>query len=111
MSTHLFVFQLGPGLVLLDFEQLLIGRGTIIQCVTPVEPLLQHVTHTIYYQSNVLPLIPKIILTRMLPVPKGGLAHFLSRGLITGSRLLVVQFQEVSDGLVLFLGELENAPV
>ncbi|XP_053267760.1 cholesterol 7-desaturase nvd [Pleuronectes platessa] len=61
-DIHVVASQVGPGLVFLDFEQILIGRGTIIQCVTPVEPLLQCVTHTIFYQWNVLPLIPKIIL-------------------------------------------------
>ncbi|AWP14968.1 putative cholesterol desaturase daf-36-like [Scophthalmus maximus] len=54
--------QMGPGVVFLQCHLGLLGRGAIIQCVTPVEPLLQHVTHTIFYQSNMLPLIPKFIL-------------------------------------------------
>lgn len=33
-----------------------------MHCVTPVEPLLQCVTHTMFYQSNMLPVVPKFIL-------------------------------------------------
>lgn len=33
-----------------------------MHCVTPVEPLMQCVTHTMFYQSNMLPVVPKIIL-------------------------------------------------
>ncbi|KAJ4926556.1 hypothetical protein JOQ06_008729 [Pogonophryne albipinna] len=54
--------QVGPGLVFLLFEHSFLGRGVILQCVTPVEPLLQFVTHTIFYQSNIPPLVPKFIL-------------------------------------------------
>ena len=60
MITH--VFQVGPGVVFLLIEHSFLGRGVILQCVTPVEPLLQFVTHTIFYQSNIPPLVPKFIL-------------------------------------------------
>lgn len=53
---------MGPGLVFLLFNHALLGRGLLMHCVTPVEPLLQCVTHTMFYQSNMLPVVPKIIL-------------------------------------------------
>ncbi|XP_070408666.1 cholesterol 7-desaturase nvd [Nothobranchius furzeri] len=55
--------QVGPGLVFLQIDDRFFGRGVILQCVTPVEPLLQRVSHTIYYQSNVPALVPKFFLT------------------------------------------------
>nr|XP_005295690.1 cholesterol 7-desaturase nvd-like [Chrysemys picta bellii] len=54
--------QVGPGLVYLTFEHAFLGRGIILQSVTPVEPLLQHVVHRIYYQRNMPAVIPKFIL-------------------------------------------------
>ncbi|KAL4004999.1 plastin-3 [Sarotherodon galilaeus] len=54
--------QVGPGIVFLLFDQTFLGRGVIMHCVTPVEPLLQCVTHTIFYQSNIPPVVPKFIL-------------------------------------------------
>ncbi|XP_068191331.1 cholesterol 7-desaturase nvd isoform X1 [Antennarius striatus] len=54
--------QVGPGLVFLLFHHALLGRGVIMHCVTPVEPLLQCVSHTIFYQRNIPPLVPKVIL-------------------------------------------------
>lgn len=56
------VFQVGPGVVFLLFNHSFLGRGVIVHCVTPVEPLLQCVSHTIFYQSNIPPLVPKFIL-------------------------------------------------
>lgn len=58
----MFIFQVGPGIVFLLFDQTFLGRGVIMHCVTPVEPLLQCVTHTIFYQSNIPPVVPKFIL-------------------------------------------------
>ncbi|XP_047425101.1 cholesterol 7-desaturase nvd isoform X2 [Mugil cephalus] len=55
-------WKVGPGLVFLLFDHSFLGRGVIMHCVTPVEPLLQCVSHTIFYQSNILPLVPKFIL-------------------------------------------------
>lgn len=55
-------FQVGPGLVFLLFNHSYLGRGLLVHCVTPVEPLLQCVTHTMFYQSNILPVVPKFIL-------------------------------------------------
>ncbi|XP_024236299.1 cholesterol 7-desaturase nvd isoform X1 [Oncorhynchus tshawytscha] len=54
--------QVGPGVVFLLFDHSFLGRGVIMHCVTPVEPLLQCVSHTIFYQSNIPPLVPKFIL-------------------------------------------------
>ena len=59
---HLCMFQVGPGIVFLQFEHSFLGRGVIIQSVTPVEPLLQCVSHKIFYQSNIPALVPKFIL-------------------------------------------------
>uniref|UniRef100_A0A3Q1BRJ1 cholesterol 7-desaturase n=1 Tax=Amphiprion ocellaris TaxID=80972 RepID=A0A3Q1BRJ1_AMPOC len=59
---HGFLFQVGPGVVYLQFKHGFLGRGVIMHCVTPVEPLLQCVSHTIFYQSNIPPLVPKFIL-------------------------------------------------
>ncbi|CAL8121666.1 unnamed protein product [Orchesella dallaii] len=41
------VRQIGPGIVLMKFETIF-GRGILIQNVTPLEPLLQRVTHRFY---------------------------------------------------------------
>ncbi|XP_030363271.1 cholesterol 7-desaturase-like [Strigops habroptila] len=54
--------QVGPGLVFLLFEHAFLGRGIILQTVTPLEPLLQNVVHKIYYQKNIPAIIPKFIL-------------------------------------------------
>uniref|UniRef100_A0A8C4QVF0 cholesterol 7-desaturase n=1 Tax=Eptatretus burgeri TaxID=7764 RepID=A0A8C4QVF0_EPTBU len=54
--------QVGPALVYLNFKHPVFGQGIILQCVTPVEPLLQQVTHHIYYKSTIPPIIPKILL-------------------------------------------------
>ncbi|XP_008289977.1 cholesterol desaturase daf-36 [Stegastes partitus] len=54
--------QVGPGVVFLMFNHSFLGRGVIMHCVTPVEPLLQCVSHTIFYQSNIPPVVPKFIL-------------------------------------------------
>ncbi|CAH2317044.1 cholesterol 7-desaturase-like [Pelobates cultripes] len=54
--------QVGPGIVFLTFKHNFLGTGVILQSVTPVEPLLQKVTHIIYYQRNIPTLIPKFML-------------------------------------------------
>ncbi|XP_053138678.1 cholesterol 7-desaturase nvd-like [Hemicordylus capensis] len=54
--------QVGPGLVFLLFEHPFLGRGVMYHTVTPVEPLLQHVVHQIYYQRNIPAFFPKFIL-------------------------------------------------
>ncbi|XP_042334599.1 cholesterol 7-desaturase nvd-like [Sceloporus undulatus] len=56
------VRQVGPALVFIVFEHPFLGRGVIIQSVTPVEPLLQQVVHRMYYQRNIPALVPKFIL-------------------------------------------------
>lgn len=59
---YLFMFQVGPGVVFLQFNHSFLGRGVILQTVTPVEPLLQCVSHTMFYQSHVPPVVPKFFL-------------------------------------------------
>ncbi|XP_027752760.1 LOW QUALITY PROTEIN: cholesterol 7-desaturase-like [Empidonax traillii] len=54
--------QVGPGLVYLTFEHAFLGRGVILQTVTPLQPLLQSVRHKIYDQKNVPAIEPKLIL-------------------------------------------------
>lgn len=53
---------MGPGLVYLQFNHSFLGRGVMMHCVTPVEPLLQCVTHTMFYQANIPQVIPNFIL-------------------------------------------------
>uniref|UniRef100_A0A4W6FDN5 cholesterol 7-desaturase n=1 Tax=Lates calcarifer TaxID=8187 RepID=A0A4W6FDN5_LATCA len=62
LDVQVVARQVGPGLVFLLFNHSFLGRGVIMHCVTPVEPLLQCVSHTIFYQSNIPPLVPKFIL-------------------------------------------------
>ncbi|KAH3794564.1 hypothetical protein DPMN_148101 [Dreissena polymorpha] len=45
MNVH--AFQVGPGIVYLKFESFF-GTGVFIQSLTPVEPMLQKLTHNIY---------------------------------------------------------------
>ncbi|XP_038124189.1 cholesterol 7-desaturase nvd [Cyprinodon tularosa] len=54
--------QVGPGVVFLRFNHSFLGQGIMMHCVTPVEPLLQCVTHTMFYQSNIPAVVPKFIL-------------------------------------------------
>lgn len=54
--------QTGPGIVFIRFDHRFLGSGVIMHCVTPLEPLLQLVTHTIFYQASVPAPIPKFIL-------------------------------------------------
>ncbi|XP_061658012.1 cholesterol 7-desaturase nvd [Syngnathoides biaculeatus] len=62
LDLHIIARQVGPGVVFLKFDHNFLGRGVIMQCVTPVEPLLQCVSHTIFYQSNIPALVPKFLL-------------------------------------------------
>ncbi|CAN9504827.1 unnamed protein product [Ophioblennius macclurei] len=62
LDVHVVARQVGPGLVFLLFNHSFLGRGVIMHCVTPVEPLLQCVSHTIFYQSNIPVMVPKFIL-------------------------------------------------
>lgn len=57
-----FSVQVGPGLVMMDLSQAFLGKGLIIQTVTPLEPLLQHVVHQIYLPRNIPSFIAKLIL-------------------------------------------------
>ncbi|XP_006009329.1 cholesterol 7-desaturase nvd [Latimeria chalumnae] len=62
LDVNVVARQVGPGLVFLSFEHSFLGRGVILHCVTPVEPLLQKVAHSIYYQANIPVIVPKFIL-------------------------------------------------
>ncbi|MEE6504677.1 hypothetical protein FKM82_005291 [Ascaphus truei] len=62
LDVNVVARQVGPGLVFLNFTHSFLGCGVILHCVTPMEPLLQKVSHCIYYQKNVPALIPKFIL-------------------------------------------------
>ncbi|XP_053736840.1 cholesterol 7-desaturase nvd [Synchiropus splendidus] len=62
LDVHVVARQIGPGLVFLTFNHSFLGRGVIMHCVTPVEPLVQCVSHTIFYQANIPTAIPKFIL-------------------------------------------------
>lgn len=61
-EIYISCLQVGPGVVFLLFEHRFLGRGVMMHCVTPVEPLLQCVSHTIFYQNTIPPLVPKFIL-------------------------------------------------
>ncbi|XP_077331805.1 cholesterol 7-desaturase nvd-like [Lithobates pipiens] len=54
--------QVGPGIVFLTFKHSFLGQGIILHCVTPEEPLLQKVSHSIYYQKNIPAIVPRFIL-------------------------------------------------
>nr|XP_046231822.1 cholesterol 7-desaturase nvd [Scatophagus argus] len=62
LDVHVVARQVGPGIVFLRFDHSFLGRGLIMHCVTPVEPLLQCVSHIMFYQSNIPPPVPKFIL-------------------------------------------------
>ncbi|XP_013885623.1 cholesterol desaturase daf-36 [Austrofundulus limnaeus] len=62
LDLHVEARQMGPGLVFLRFAHSFLGRGVILQCLTPVEPLLQSVTHTMFYQTSIPPPVPKFLL-------------------------------------------------
>ncbi|XP_034292210.1 cholesterol 7-desaturase nvd-like isoform X2 [Pantherophis guttatus] len=55
-------WEIGPGLVMMALSHAFLGKGLIIQTVTPLEPLLQHVVHQIYFPRNVPSFIAKLIL-------------------------------------------------
>lgn len=54
--------QVGPGLVIMALSHAFLGKGLIIQTVTPLEPLLQHVVHQIYYPRNIPSFLAKLVL-------------------------------------------------
>ncbi|KAG8447362.1 hypothetical protein GDO86_014722 [Hymenochirus boettgeri] len=62
IDVNVVARQVGPGIVFLFFKHAFLGSGVIVQCVTPMEPLLQQVSHSIYYQKNIPSIVPKFIL-------------------------------------------------
>ncbi|KAG8141882.1 hypothetical protein E2320_006542 [Naja naja] len=62
LDLHVTARQIGPGLVTMDLRQALLGKGLIIQTVIPLEPLLQHVVHQIYYPRNMPSFLAKLVL-------------------------------------------------
>lgn len=84
-------WQVGPGLVFLIFQHPFLGRGIMFHSITPVEPLLQHVIHRLYYQRNIPALVPKFILwAESVQVSHGGVPFHPLRVWLLG----VAQFQE-----------------
>uniref|UniRef100_A0A3Q3ILA7 3-ketosteroid-9-alpha-monooxygenase oxygenase component-like C-terminal domain-containing protein n=1 Tax=Monopterus albus TaxID=43700 RepID=A0A3Q3ILA7_MONAL len=61
-DLHVVARQVGPGVLFVLFNHSFLGRGVIMFSRTPVEPLLQCVSQTIFYQSNIPPLVPKFLL-------------------------------------------------
>ncbi|ODM93888.1 Cholesterol desaturase daf-36, partial [Orchesella cincta] len=55
------VHQIGPGIVLMYFETI-IGKGILIQNVTPLEPMLQRVVHRFYSSPTFLHPVGLLIL-------------------------------------------------
>ncbi|XP_026568371.1 cholesterol 7-desaturase-like [Pseudonaja textilis] len=62
LDLHVTARQIGPGLVTLALRHAFLGKGLIVQTVIPLEPLLQHVVHQIYYPRNIPSFIAKLIL-------------------------------------------------
>ncbi|XP_068104771.1 cholesterol 7-desaturase nvd-like [Hyperolius riggenbachi] len=62
LDVNVVARQVGPGVVFLSFNHSFLGRGIILHCVTPVEPLLHRVSHSIYYQKSIPTIVPKFIL-------------------------------------------------
>ncbi|XP_015278578.1 PREDICTED: cholesterol 7-desaturase-like [Gekko japonicus] len=62
MDVTVLAKQFGAGLVFLFFNHPFLGDGIMIHSVTPVEPLLQHVIHRMYYQRSIPGFIPKFML-------------------------------------------------
>uniref|UniRef100_A0A4W3J4N6 cholesterol 7-desaturase n=3 Tax=Callorhinchus milii TaxID=7868 RepID=A0A4W3J4N6_CALMI len=62
LDMNVVARQVGPGIVHLFISHSVLGSGVILHCVTPVEPLLQRVAHSIYFQARVPAIIPKFIL-------------------------------------------------
>lgn len=67
-----FSVQVGPGLVMMALSHAFLGKGLIIQTVTPLEPLLQHVVHQIYFPRNVPSFVAKLILWAERVQVRGG---------------------------------------
>ncbi|XP_039200866.1 cholesterol 7-desaturase nvd-like isoform X6 [Crotalus tigris] len=62
LDLHVSARQVGPGLVIMALSHAFLGKGMIIQTVTPLEPLLQHVVHQIYYPRNIPSFLAKLVL-------------------------------------------------
>lgn len=54
--------QVGPGLVFMTLSHAFLGKGLIIQTVTPLEPVLQHVVHQIYFPRKIPSFVARLIL-------------------------------------------------
>ena len=56
--------QVGPSLVHLRFDcpGPGFGRGVMLQCVLPLEPMLQRVVHVFYTERTFLPPMAKLVL-------------------------------------------------
>lgn len=54
--------QIGPGIVHLAFDSPLFGKGTFLQTLTPVEPLIQRMIHHVYINNYVPTFVAKFFL-------------------------------------------------
>ena len=61
MLGQCVLLQVGPGLVNLRFQSAF-GNGVFIQTLTPEEPMLQRLTHEIYFNWWMPALLPKLML-------------------------------------------------
>ncbi|EGD74810.1 hypothetical protein PTSG_07043 [Salpingoeca rosetta] len=61
MDIKLTATQVGPGLVYLEWSSFF-GTGVFVQTLTPVEPLYQELTHTIYSSFTVPQIVSKFYL-------------------------------------------------
>ncbi|XP_013921760.1 PREDICTED: cholesterol desaturase daf-36-like [Thamnophis sirtalis] len=62
LDLHVKATQVGPGIVMMALSHAIFGKGLIVQSVTPLEPLLQHVVHQIYSPRKTLSLFAKLIM-------------------------------------------------
>ena len=56
-----FNFQIGPGIVYLEFESFF-GKGVFIQSLTPAEPMVQKLVHNLYMHWAVPNIITKFFM-------------------------------------------------
>ena len=58
------LFQIGPGIVYLDFDSFF-GRGIFLEILTPVEPMVQRLSHNIYMHWAVPNFITKFYMNAL----------------------------------------------
>ena len=58
---YVFNFQIGPGIVYLEFESFF-GKGVFIQSLTPAEPMVQKLVHNLYMHWAVPNIVTKFFM-------------------------------------------------